>query len=390
VPRRDILMVDPDNFTPYYNTNLCEALAQKGWTVELLTSAYSFESIPGPLNVTVNNIFYTFKTRHEWLTRHALCRRGLKALLYPHELSKLKSEIARRAPGILHVQWALMPFLDKRLWRWCQDRGWRIVFTAHEAARDSAAPRPMPQPGVRDLLRLADATIVHSRRERQAIIELDVGPDRVHVIPDGPAGTFQGPMIDKHEARRVLGLPLESPTILFFGLIKPYKGLHVLLQALPKIQATIPCAHLAVAGEPKMPLAGLLRRSQAAGIYEHVTWRLGYVPTTEAALWFSAADVVALPYLSGAGSGVLPRALGFGRAVVASAVGAMSEIVEPNVTGELVPPNDPDALASALIGILSSPLRIAALGEAACRHSIERCSWGAIAAKTDRVYLNVS
>jgi glycosyltransferase involved in cell wall biosynthesis len=283
------------------------------------------------------------------------------------------------------VQWALVPPIDALFWRWCRRRGWRIVYTAHEAARGEAAPRPLLQPGGSRLLHLADAVIVHSSAERALMAAKGVDTRRIQVIPDGPAGLFQGAQVDSVHARRLLDVPAGAAVILFFGLIKPYKGLEVLLRSLPQVLSEHPSAHLVIAGEPMMSTAPLQAWARAAGLEAHITWRLGYVPSPEATLWFSACDVVALPYLSAAGSGVLTRAFGFRRPVVASAVGALADIVKPGVNGELTPPNDPEALAAALGRSLAGRHAMGRAGDQGTE-----CSWDTIAGLTARLYEQVT
>lgn len=134
--------------------------------------------------------------------------------------------------------------------------------------------------------------------------------------------------------------------LLFFGLIRPYKGLDVLVEALSGMTDTD--WHLTVAGEPWQPLDALKEQVRSSGNEERVEWIERYVPGAEAAALFERADAVVLPYRHATGCGVLARAIGQGKPVVASDLPGLSEQVLEGETGWLVPPGDPEALARTL------------------------------------------
>ena len=171
--------------------------------------------------------------------------------------------------------------------------------------------------------------------------------------------------------------------ILCFGLIRPYKGVEGLLEAVARVPSGTPIV-LLLAGEPWGRLRGELRRRIArpelsGRIVAHLEW----VPEVETALWFSAADAAVLPYRSATGSAVAAQALGFGLPVVGTAVGGIAEVVEDGVNGLLVPPGDPEALASAL-GRIADPTLRASLAKGA-RSVSARWSWASYAELLERL-----
>jgi glycosyltransferase involved in cell wall biosynthesis len=153
-------------------------------------------------------------------------------------------------------------------------------------------------------------------------------------------------LLGKAEARA--RLDVTGDTILFFGFVRPYKGLDDLVQALPRIRRTR-WVTLLVAGEFWEGREAFDRRVHALGLEDAVRVVDRYVPNEEVGLYFSAADLVVLPYVSGTASGVVQTAYGLDKPVVATTVGALADIVEDGHTGYLVPPGRPDALADAIV-----------------------------------------
>lgn len=151
----------------------------------------------------------------------------------------------------------------------------------------------------------------------------------------------------------------DSPELLFFGFIRPYKGLDVLLAAMPEVYRRTG-ARLRVVGEVwgrSMDVEAMVDR---LGLRKVVELRLSYVPNEEIPDLFAQACVTVLPYRQATASGPLQLALGAGRPVVASAVGSLAEMVRNGHNGLLVPPGDPAALADAIVRALE-PTQLAAL-----------------------------
>ncbi len=154
---------------------------------------------------------------------------------------------------------------------------------------------------------------------------------------------------DRTEARRKLGLELEAPTILFFGFVRRYKGLHVLIEALPAVLKELPSARLIVAGEFYEDKEELLDRIQTLDLSRQVRIDDQYIPAEKVKTYFSAADVVVQPYVSATQSGVAPVAFHFGDSLIVTDVGALAEVVPHESAGLVVPPQNPFALAQAIV-----------------------------------------
>ncbi len=138
-------------------------------------------------------------------------------------------------------------------------------------------------------------------------------------------------------------------TILFFGLIKPYKGLDVLLASIPEAIKAIPDLKLMVAGEVYGDSSIYDKQIDTLGIRKNVECRFRYISEDELGELFAQAGLCVLPYKSASQSGVIATSYSFGVPVLASDVGGLGEYIEVGITGYLVQPNSPHQLAEAII-----------------------------------------
>ena len=164
-------------------------------------------------------------------------------------------------------------------------------------------------------------------------------------------------LCDKHDSRKRLGLPAaeDAQIILFFGLIRAYKGLDVLLEALPKIQEEGKPVHLVIAGEAYEDWAKYERIIKEHDVQDIVHVHNHFIANEDVPVFFGAADAVCLPYRSASQSGVTAIAIQYGIPVVASAVGGLVEYFKGNSLGRVCPPNDPSALSKAILSQLRAP-----------------------------------
>lgn len=264
-------------------------------------------------------------------------------------VSWLRTAAAARAarPDLLLLHY-WMPFLAPgygaiaRLGR--RRDGGRVVLLAHNLLSHES------QPGGRALARWllgrCDRVIVHSEAVRE--IALALRPDaRVLVAPHPVHQIFETPLA-RDAARRALGVPLQAPVLLMFGHVRRYKGLELLLDAMPRVAAALPDVRLLVVGEfyvARQPYEAQIGR---LGLAAHVTLEDRFVPREEVGRYFAAADLVVLPYLAATQSGIAAIAYAHERPVVATAVGGLPEQVADGETGYVVPLRA-DALAEAIV-----------------------------------------
>ena len=352
----------------HFAASMARSLAARGHDVHAVTFArqYPERLFPGTTQLDDG-------PAPEGVPRAAL----LLDTLDPRSWTRAARQIAADGTdvAVLHY-W--MPFVAPALGtlaRALRRRGVRVVMVVHNALPHEAGP--VDRPLARYALTGADRLVVLSESVRQDVERLGVRVPTA--VAAHPAYDHFGPPSDRLDARERLGLPRDAPVLLFFGFVRRYKGIAVLLAAMPAVAARVPGVRLVVAGEFYGDEAEL--RAQAAPLGETVRFDADYIPDARVADYFAAADAVVQPYLSATQSGVAGIALHFGRAVVTTDVGGLAADVGD--AGIVVPPNDAPALAEALVQILTADRadRAERLGERAQRRG--RTSWDDLSAAVE-------
>jgi glycosyltransferase involved in cell wall biosynthesis len=179
------------------------------------------------------------------------------------------------------------------------------------------------------------------------------------------------------------------PCVLFFGFIREYKGLDILIRAFVQVMTRIPASVLVVAGglwTGSWADSTYSRLVNALGLQSHVKVFSDYIPLNQVSTYFAAADVVAVPYKRGTQSGVIQLSYAFEKPVVATDVGGLPEVVEDGRSGRVVPAGDTEALAAALIELLQQPAARSQMGQYGYRLAQGRHSWETIAQQILQVY----
>lgn len=359
-----VQLVDPSAFTPPYDRSLAAALARAGAEVELVTSSFLYGGVPPADGYRVEELFYR---RAAARGLDAPGRRLLKLGEHVADMRRYRRH-AERAE-LVHWQWLAVEALDA----WMLPPARPRVFTAHNVLAHEN--RPGQEAARRHLLRTMDAVVVHSRHGAEQAERLGAPPQRVRVIPHG---AFDYLTRQKGE----LPLPpelaaVDGPVVLFFGLIRDYKGVDLLLRAFSSIEG----AELWVVGMPRVEMAPL--RALAS---ERVRFVSRFVGDLELPAYFRRADLVVLPYRRADQSGVLYTALAFGKPIIASAVGGFSELAEEHDAVRLVPPGDRETLETAIRELLADDAARVRLGAAAARAAAGPYSWDDIGRRTLELY----
>ena len=357
-------VVDPSAFTPPYDHALCSALGAAGAEVELFTSRFAYGTVPGAGDYGRVEFFYRAAARLPGSGAAAQrARRAVK--LAEHVPDMLRYRRAARSAEVVHFQWLTVQQLDGRL----LPRGRPLVLTAHDVL--PREPRPGQLDAQRRLYERFDAVVAHSRHGRSRLIEeLGVDPDRVHVIPHGAfAHLAEAPQAPP---------PFETdkPVVLLFGLMRPYKGIDVLLEAWRGIEQ----AELWIAGMPRMDISQLQAEAP-----DNVRFVPRFITDQQLPPYFRRADLIVLPYREIEQSGVLFTALAFGKPLLLSDVGGFGELAAAGA-GRLVPPGDPDALRGALLELLGDPDELAALAARSAALAASEYAWEAIGRRTLALY----
>ena len=247
------------------------------------------------------------------------------------------------------------------------------VSTLHTVLRH---PTPSQRAILLELVRLSAATVVMSRSAANVLTATyGVAPGAVEIIPHGVPDL---PFVESRTIKPALELAGRE-VILSFGLLGPGKGLELVLDALPAVVAARPAACYVVLGathpnllatEGEAYRRSLEDRVARLGLGRHVRFVDRFVGRVELTRWLEAADVFVTPYpnLDQIVSGTLSYAMGAGRAVVSTPYAYASELLDDG-RGVLVAPGSPAAWADALIGLLESDTRRAAIGRRAHEHT---------------------
>jgi glycosyltransferase involved in cell wall biosynthesis len=354
-------LIDPSGDVLPYDHALAAALARRGVDVELVTSRFVHGEPPAPVGYDVTESFYRLATRLG--DRAPRRRRAVKLAEHVPDMLRYRRHAA--AADVRHFQWLPIERIDSLLLPAARPR----VLTMHNVIRREAVDVRLAQK--------MDAVIVHTRHGA----ELLGGGERVHVIPHGAFEHLT------HQ-RREEPLPpelaaVERPVVLYFGLVRPYKGVDVLVEAFRQVED----AELWVVGRPLEVSVEHLRRLAPAGRVRFVD---RYVSDAELPAFFRRADLLVLPHLNVDVSGVLFAGLAFGKAILMSDVGGFRELVDEHGAGVLVPPGDRDALAEAIIRLLADASERQRLEGRAAAAAAGPFSWDRIAEQTHDVYEEVS
>lgn len=190
---------------------------------------------------------------------------------------------------------------------------------------------------------------------------------------------------------RVAGQP-QAGELLFAGRVFPRKGVRDLIAALPAVVERVPGLCLRIAGETTTDpayVAAVRADIARLGLTSRVQF-LGSLDRPRLLAAYATASVVVLPALQETAPVAIEEAMAAGRPVVATAVGGVPDLVNDGVTGRIVPPADPAALASALIDVLGNPERAITMGQAARAAALDRFHVTRVADRTLQAYRAVS
>lgn len=224
----------------------------------------------------------------------------------------------------------------------------------------------------RIFIKFADIVIVHGNLLKKNILAEGIPEDRVKVITHGDYSFFT-----KWENNDVK----EDKSVLFFGFIAKHKGIEHLIRAEPLITEKIPDAKIVIAGKGDFKKYEKEMKNKSLFEIHNET-----IPNEQVAGLFQRASVVVLPYIKASQSGIIPIAYAFKKPVVVTDVGSMPEVVDDGVTGFIVPPKNPEALADAIIKLLKDDKLRKEMGENAYKKMREDLSWDKIAEKTIAIY----
>ena len=342
-----------------YTAGLARGLADAGCDVALLTRDHDLEfgEEPGAMRSFVEDTL-------AGAGRHFELAGRVRDPAQVGQVVRLHRTFHRWRPDIVHVQDSLTH--DMRLAAAAGLSWHRYALTVHDPAPHPGDPRPSARIRLvrRALRRGAGLVFVHSAALAEELAATGDVRGAVEVVPHGFGNSEMAP------------LP-ESPSLLFFGRISHYKGLDCLLDAMPLVWERLPEVTLTVAGEGDVPAHAVLADPRLRMRNEHV-------PEDAVPTLFEQATCVVLPYRQASQSGVGSVAKQHGRAIVATAVGGLPELVTPDC-GRLVAPGDIATLAEAIVEVVETPGLALEMGRNAGA-SVADAGWATVGEKTLAAY----
>jgi glycosyltransferase involved in cell wall biosynthesis len=374
-----IAMLDPSLFTGRYDDSLCAALAKRGHDVRLLGRPMRETDAIAPRGYDYDPRFFRFGESARGVLGEGVLGKAVKAGEY--SLDAFAGPLHAFDADVVHAQWLPFAWADARLLGRLRRRT-ALVHTVHNAqAFHGDATAAVQGRGYMALLPRFDALIVHGEATRAALEGQGIDMNRVHLVPHPPMKLAAATPED------IAAVPPKTPNvprIVFFGTIRPYKGLDLLIEAAINLWKDGYNFELIVAGKPFMPVEALFGRIRGASFGHRLITDLGFLPEGRLDAHLSQADIIAFPYHSIDSSGAFLSALGYGAAMVTSDAGMFSELKESDVVR--FPVGDADALTDALRPLVSDAALRGRFAEAASGLDTRLGGWDQAAVGTERVY----
>jgi glycosyltransferase involved in cell wall biosynthesis len=319
-----------------FNERMAEVLQQQGHEVAI----YSF-SLQYPSFLFPGKSQFTDEPAPKGITIHSIINS-----VNPLNWILVGNRIKKERPDLVIVRFWI-PFMGP-----CFGTILRIVRkNIHSriiAITDNVIPheqRPGDMPFTKYFLKSADAFLAMSK---DVLKDLKTFTSKPSVFSPHPVYDNYGAAMDKAEACAQLGLDANKKYILFFGFIRKYKGLDILLDAMKDERIQQAGIQLVVAGEFYDDEAAYLQQIEQNGIKQNVHLFTQFIPNNEIRYYFSAADLVVQPYRSATQSGITQVGYHFEKPMVVTNVGGLSEVVIHGKTGFVTEP-DAKSIADAIL-----------------------------------------
>jgi glycosyltransferase involved in cell wall biosynthesis len=351
-----------------YSVCLCSALHAAGVDVELITPDNRLVSMP-----------VDFPIRPWMPAKDPRGGKIGKTIHYLKYLAQLLVYVVKQDKGrrVVHFQFFRRERIESLLFPLLRLLGVNLVFTAHNVL-------PHENSRIDYLLRFmvyrsAKVIIVHSEYMKSKLAKgFRVDQEKVKVIPHGNFDHYiPKEPISKAEARASLQLSEIDSVALFFGYIREYKGLDLLLNAFEICARKGTPLKLVIAGAAHPPELENYYRRRTDQISRNgsILFHAGFIPSEKVAAYFIACDVVILPYREIDHSGIVHLAYSFGRPLITTNVGDFPEIIEDGRSGYLLRENSAECLSETMLGAFSSKPSLEDMGSYARKLGETRYSW---------------
>ena len=374
-----------------YALGLATALAASGLQIDFIGS----DDLEVPELLSNSSVNF-LNLRGDQRTDAALMSKMWRVMAYYWRLIRYA---AVAQPRIFHILWNnKFKVVDRVvLMLYYRLLGKKVLLTAHNvnAAKRDASDSLGNRISLRIQYQLSDHIFVHTDSMKAELVsEFGLRESKVSVVPFGINNTVPNTALSRTVARQRLGIKEGEKTLLFFGNIAPYKGLEYLVRAFRIVSAVDPKYCLVIAGRPKGPRTywkEVEREILNAGQHGRVVQEIEYIPDCDTEVYFKAADVLVLPYVSIFQSGVLLLGYNFGLPAIATDVGSLKQDLVEGEAGFICRPRDPEDLSKAIERFFASELyrKSEAVRQEIRSFASQRYSWSEVARITKEAYASV-
>ena len=287
--------------------------------------------------------------------------------------------------NLLHAQWWSLPLFPIYfiICSCYKIRRKPIVITVHNVLPHEKSFAYKKLSG--SLFRLADHLIVHTAKNKEQMITVyGISSNKISLVPHGSLDFHVKQGIERDKIREEMGFDTKDKIILLFGAIRAYKGVDTAIKSFAQVLAKIPESRLLIAGklwEKWEPYHNLIKE---LNLENYISTYLDYIPSGEVYRYFTASDIVILPYHHfDSQSGVGATAISFRKPLIVTDVGGLPDLVCDQRF--VVRPNDVSCLATAIIGCINDPVQLKAMTDAS-EIITNKLAWPEIANKTYSIY----
>ncbi|AKB76152.1 glycosyl transferase, group 1 [Methanosarcina lacustris Z-7289] len=348
--------------TQLYVSQLANSLSKKN-EVTLLLGSYLFD----------RNQYQDSDVKIVFVDTNPSYIKMILKLFNPWTYIKIFMLISHENPDVVHL--VLEDMISGIIFLLLKIKKYKLILTEHDTSphKGEKLIETCHVQFTKYLVRsVSDRIIVHGNNLKKDLIGKGVPEKKIKVIPHGDYTYY---------LKWAKNIEEEQNSVLFFGRILDYKGLDYLINAVPTIASAIPNVKIIIAGSGDFTkYSSMIHDQKFFEIHNR------FIQDEEVAEFFQRSCLVALPYIDGSQSGVIPIAYAFKKPVIVTNVGSLPEIVENEVTGFLIPPKNSNALAEAVIKIFRDDNLRMKMGENGYLKMKNELSWNNIADKTIEVY----
>ena len=279
--------------------------------------------------------------------------------------------------------------IEKLFFKFLKLRGVKLIITAHNVFPHRRSKLDNFWKSM--VYKNTNAIIVHSNIIKDKLIQnFNIDQKKISIIPHGNFDLYlPATDITMEQARSSLSLSMSDNVLLFFGFIKPYKGLDLLLKAFEKSAEKDPNLKLVIAGSEQEMKKSVKSEIENSQFKDRIIPFLSYIPNEEIVKYFNATDLVVLPYKNIDHSGIIHLAYSFGKAVIATNVGDFNEVIINNKSGKILKGKSFDELSETITEMFKDKNKLREMGKYAKLLSETKYSWADISHQTIQLYNEV-